>query len=158
MSKQIHDDDGSDKITVRVPSALKAEFKAEADPNMSAVVEELIRDYLDGDDQDEQDLAPYPDPDDRQQAIAYRALCQQHVAGKLQLERAKSAVAQALDHVGKNDVYPILRRLSNRGYLKISAQRPIGNGRGVVYVRPWSKHYATVDKQKQRRRASKRAD
>ena len=144
MSKQIHDEDGEDKITARIPSGLKSEFKKQADPNMSAVIEEMIRDYV-GQSDESGDLEPFEEPEDRRLALAYRTLCEQHFAGEVILEIAQRALAKKLDNRGKEDTTELFRRLEDKGYCKFR-ETGIGRQRKVkIHVRPWSKRIATED-------------
>lgn len=142
MSNKLHTEDGSDKVVARIPSSLKAEFKREADPNMSAVLEDMIRDYV-GQEEPSDGLEPYEEPDDRRLALAYRALCEHHFDGVVRLETAKRALAQKLENTTQEDTYPLFRRLKDMGYCKFQKTGLGLQGRTLIHVRPWSKRQAT---------------
>ena len=70
---QLHDEDGSNKITFRLPTSLKEQYKEEVD-NMSADLEQYVRRRVN--EPESTDVEPWEAPEDRELAIAYRKLCE----------------------------------------------------------------------------------
>jgi DNA-directed RNA polymerase specialized sigma54-like protein len=142
MSKQIHEEDADDKITFRLPKRLKSEFRDQTE-SMSAALEQFVRDYV-GQSDDEADISPLDEPDDREEAIAYRHLCRLQKNGSVRSHLAENVLSQALDHRSADTVHTLLKQLESRGYVKLRTDTP-PNPRGyyTIYVRPFSKAHAT---------------
>ncbi|NLV08742.1 hypothetical protein GOC74_02160 [Halomicrobium mukohataei] len=133
---QLHEESGDDKITFRLSTALKKEYKEQVD-NMSADLEQYVRSQVEQPAEDG-GIEPYDEPDDRDLAIAYRKLCDQRSAsGIVRGETAKSALAQAIDHVDKDGAQRLLYRLDERGYVHLQSEIPPSDYT-AVYVRPFS--------------------
>lgn len=137
MSKSIHQESGEDKITFRLPTHLKRQFKEQTD-NMSEELEEFVRRQVNETD-DNDEIHPLEDPDDRDLSIAYKAL-QRNMSktGKLRGEEAKKALAGSVPHTSKKDGYRHLRRLEKRGYVKLQEEIQCRGG-FYVNVRPFSR-------------------
>ena len=139
---QLHDEDGSDKITFRLPTSLKERYKEEVD-NMSADLEEYVRARVDKPDTETDQVEPWEEPDDRDLAVAYRTLCKKrNDSGIVRGETAKKALAQAVDNVSQDEAMVLLRRLSRRGYVHLQNGIPPSDYL-AVYVRPFSKAAAS---------------
>lgn len=133
---QLHDEDGSDKITFRLPTALKEQYKEQVD-NMSADLEQYVRRKV-NEPASDGGLEPYEDPDDRDLAIAYRTLCERRSkTGIVRGKTAKKALAQAIDAVDQENAHRILRRLEGRAYVHLQNGIPPSDYM-AVHVRPFS--------------------
>ena len=133
---QLHQEDGSDKITFRLPSRVKEQYKAEVD-NMSADLEEYVRRRVS--EPESTDVQPWEEPDDRELAIAYRKLCEHRSpSGIVRGPRAKKALAQAVASLDQDSATRVLYRLQDRGYVHLQSESPPG-GYLAVHVRPFSK-------------------
>lgn len=136
MSKKIHQESGQDKITFRVPTHLKEQFKDESD-TMSEELTAFVRRYVNRDD-DMDGVKPWVDPDDRELAIAYQALIRtMSSTGKIRGDSAKKALASSVPHTDRQNAYRHLRRLEKRGYVKLQEEIQCRGG-FYVNVRPFS--------------------
>ena len=134
---QLHDEDGSDKITFRLSTHLKEQYKEEVD-NMSADLEAYVRERV-GQPDDTGGVEPWKEPEERDLAIAYRTLCDaRSPSGIVRGEKAKRALAQAVEHVGQDDAMHLLHRLAKRGYVRLQNGIPPSDML-AVHVRPFSK-------------------
>lgn len=146
---RLHEEDGSDKITFRLPSHLKEDYKEQVD-NMSADLEEYVRRQVEQP-TDRDGIEPYADPDERDLSIAYRLLCERrNYAGIVRGTAAKRLLAQAIDHVSQDDAMRVLKRLEQRGYLHLQNEAPPSE-RVSIHVRPFSRQAAA-------KRATKRGE
>ena len=137
MSKSIHQESGEDKITFRLPTDLKQQFKEQTD-NMSAELEEFVRQKVNEPETDD-GLEPFPDLDEHHLTMAYQSLIDNMSSvGTVPGRVAKRAVAERVPHTDQSGAYRHLKRLSDRGYVKLQNH---GDGRGLacVYVRPFSR-------------------
>jgi len=133
---QLHEESGSDKITFRLPTHLKEQYKQQVD-NMSADLEQYVRQQVDAPAEDG-GVEPYADPDSRELAVAYRTLCKKRTeSGIVRGETAKRALAQAVDNVDQKDAQRLLHRLANRGYVHLQNGIPPSDYT-AVHVRPFS--------------------
>lgn len=134
---QLHEESSSDKITFRLPTHLKEQYKEEVD-NMSADLEDYVRQKVNEPSEDG-GLEPYDDPEHRDLAIAYRTLCDKRtMSGIVRGETAKRALAQAVENVDQKDAYRLLRRLQKRGYVHLQTGIPPSDYI-AVHVRPFSR-------------------
>jgi|GEM_PF-3145891 len=134
---QLHEESGDDKITFRLPSHLKEQYKEQVD-NMSADLEQYVRRQVEQPAQDG-GIEPWEEPDDRNLAIAYRTLCDKRSAtGIVRGTTAKKALAQALDNTDQEEAQRVLHRLENRGYVHLQNGLPPSDYT-AVYVRPFSR-------------------
>ncbi|MBV0901809.1 hypothetical protein [Haloarcula salina] len=135
---QLHEETGSDKITFRLPTHLKEQFKEQVD-NMSADLENYVRRTV-SEPTEDGGVKPYADPDDRDLAVAYRTLCKKRsTSGIVRGETAKRALAQAVDNVDQKDAQRLLNRLAKRGYVHLQNGIPPSDYM-AVHVRPFSRH------------------
>ncbi|WP_254272157.1 hypothetical protein [Haloarcula marina] len=135
---QLHEESGNDKITFRLPTHLKEQFKEQVD-NMSADLEKYVRQQVNQPSEDG-GLEPYADPDNRDLAVAYRTLCKKRTkSGIVRGETAKRALAQAVDNIDQTDAHRLLRRLEKRGYVHLQNGIPPSDYM-AVHVRPYSRH------------------
>jgi len=134
---QLHEESGNDKITFRLGTHLKEQYKEQVD-NMSADLEEYVRSQVeDGGDSDE--VEAFEEPDDRDLAIAYRTLCNKRSkSGVVRGETAKRSLAQAVDNLSQEDANRVLYRLEDRGYIHIQNGIPPSDYT-AIYVRPFSR-------------------
>lgn len=133
---QLHEESGSDKITFRLPTHLKEQYKEQVD-NMSADLEEYVRQQV-TETAETGTVEPYSDPDDRELAVAYRTLCKKRSqSGIVRGETAKRVLAQSVDHVDQQSAMRLLRRLEDRGYVHLQSSIP-PNDYVAVHVRPFS--------------------
>jgi len=134
---QLHEEDGSDKITFRLSTHLKKRYKENVD-NMSADLEEYVRRRVE-EPADRDEMEPWEEPHERELAAAYRTLCRSRTeTGTVRGKRAKKALAQAISGVDQDDAFRVLRRLEKRGYVHLQNEAPPSE-RLCVYVRPFSK-------------------
>jgi len=134
---QLHEESGDDKITFRLPSHLKEQYK-EAVDNMSADLEAYVRQTLAEPDTDGT-VEPFEEPEQRDLAIAYRTLCEKRrESGIVRGDTAKRALAQAVDNVDQDEAQRLLHRLQDRGYVHLQSDLPPSDYM-AVYVRPFSK-------------------
>jgi len=134
---QLHEEDGSDKITFRLPTRLKEQYKEEVD-NMSADLEDYVRRRVD-EPEETDDVEPWEEPDDRELAIAYRTLCKlRSPTGIVRGPRAKKALAQAVDSLDQDTATHVLQRLQDRAYVHLQSESPPSDYL-AVHVRPFSK-------------------
>jgi len=134
---QLHEESGSDKITFRLPTHLKEQYKEEVD-NMSADLEAYVRQKLAEPDTDGT-VEPYDDPDNRDLAVAYRTLCKKRREnGIVRGDTAKRALAQAVDNVDQDEAQRLLYRLQDRGYVHLQSALPPSDYM-AVHVRPFSR-------------------
>jgi len=134
---QLHEESGSDKITFRLPTHLKEQYKEQVD-NMSADLEQYVRQQVNAPTEDG-GVEPYADPDDRELAVAYRTLRKKRTeSGIVRGETAKRALAQAVDNVDQKDAQRLLHRLSKRGYVHLQSGIPPSDYT-AVHVRPFSR-------------------
>ena len=137
---QLHDEDGSDKITFRLPTSLKEQYKQGVD-NMSADLEQYVRQRVN--EPESTDVDPWEEPDDRELAIAYRTLCEHRSpTGIVRGPRAKKALAQAINSLDQDSATRVLYRLQDRGYVHLQSESPPGDYL-AVHVRPFSKRSRT---------------
>ncbi|NLV09345.1 hypothetical protein GOC74_05300 [Halomicrobium mukohataei] len=135
---QLHEESGDDKITFRLPTHLKEQYKEQVD-TMSADLEAYVRRKVEQPVQDG-GIEPYAEPDDRQLAIAYRTLCEHRSpSGIVRGETAKSALAQTIDHVDMDGAQRLLYRLEDRAYVHLQSEIPPSDYL-AVHVRPFSLH------------------
>lgn len=140
---QLHEEDGSDKITFRLSTTLKEQYKEQVD-NMSADLEEYVRQRV-SEPETDGGLEPYADPDNRELAIAYRTLCEKRTDnGIVRGESAKRALAQAVDSIDQQDAQRLLARLEKRGYVHLQNGMPPSDYT-AVHVRPFSRKGGTQD-------------
>ncbi|GGM46229.1 hypothetical protein [Haloarcula argentinensis] len=138
---QLHEEDGSDKITFRLSTQLKEQYKEQVD-NMSADLEEYVRQRV-SEPETDGGLEPYDDPNSRELAIAYRTLCKKRTDnGIVRGESAKRALAQAVDSIDQQDAQRLLSRLENRGYVHLQNGIPPSDYT-AVHVRPFSRKDGT---------------
>jgi hypothetical protein len=134
---QLHEEDGSDKITFRLSSHLKEQYKEQVD-NMSADLEDYVRSQVQGSATPDGGVEPLEEPDDRELALAYRTLCKKRSkSGIVRGKTAKKALAQAVDHLDQEDAMRVLKRLQDRAYVKLQGGMPPSEDL-AVYVRPFS--------------------
>jgi len=134
---QLHEESGSDKITFRLPTHLKEQYKEQVD-NMSAHLEAFVRETVE-DPATDGSVEPYDDPDNRELAVAYRTLCEKRrESGIVRGDTAKRALAQAVDNVDQDEAQRLLHRLQDRGYVHLQSDLPPSDYM-AVYVRPFSK-------------------
>jgi hypothetical protein len=137
---QLHEEDGSDKITFRLTTLLKEQYKEDVD-NMSADLEQYVRRRVNEPGTD--DVEPWEEPEDRELAIAYRTLCEHRSpAGIVRGPRAKKALAQAVASLDQDSATRVLYRLQDRGYVHLQSESPPGDYL-AVHVRPFSKRSRT---------------
>lgn len=137
MSSQLHTESGQDKITFRLPTHLKEQFKEQSD-NMSEELEAFVRQKVNEPANDDE-IQPFEDPDDRDLRLAYKALRRNmSKTGRVPAEKARKALAGSVPHTSKDDAYRHLKRLENRAYVKLQ-EHPDGRGLACVNVRPFSK-------------------
>lgn len=133
---QLHEEDGSDKITFRLPTHLKEQYKEKVD-NMSADLEEYVRRQV-TETTETGTVEPYSDPDNRELAVAYQTLCKKRSqSGIVRGETAKRVLAQAVDHADQQSAMRLIRRLEGRGYVHLQSSIP-PNDYVAVHVRPFS--------------------
>jgi hypothetical protein len=134
---QLHEESSSDKITFRLPTHLKEQFKDQSD-NMSAELEEFVRQRVAEPDTDGT-VEPFEEPEQRDLAIAYRTLCEKRrVSGIVRGDTAKRALAQAVDHVDQQEAQRLLYRLQERGYVHLQSALPPSDYM-AVHIRPFSR-------------------
>ncbi|MDG5778188.1 hypothetical protein VB773_01500 [Haloarculaceae archaeon H-GB2-1] len=139
---KLHEEDGSDKITFRLSSLLKEQYKEQVD-NMSADLEAYVRSQVSDSATTDGGVEPYEDPEDRELAIAYRTLCEKR--SKSSIVRGKSAkkmLAQAVDNLDQSDAMRVLKRLQNRGYVHLQNGIPPSDY-VAVHVRPFSTRHVS---------------
>ncbi|MDS0280618.1 hypothetical protein [Haloarcula onubensis] len=137
---QLHEESGSDKITFRLPTHLKEQYKEQVD-NMSADLEDYVRQQV-AEPTTDATVEPYDDPDNRDLAIAYRTLCKKCTEnGIVRGKTAKRALAQAVDNTDQQDAHRLLRLLEKRGYVHMQTEIPPSDYT-AVYVRPFSRQAA----------------
>jgi len=133
---QLHEEDGSDKITFRLSSHLKERYRAQVD-NMSADLEEYVRRRVE-EPAERETTEPLQEPKDRELAIAYRTLCRKRNAdGIVPGTNARKAIAQAVGDVDQESALRALRRLERLGYVHLQFELP-PSSRMAVHVRPFS--------------------
>ncbi|WP_436929060.1 hypothetical protein [Halosimplex halobium] len=139
---QLHDEDGSDKITFRLPTRLKEQYKQQVD-NMSADLEGYVRQQVDAPDDEGEEIEPWEEPKDRDLAVAYRTLCKKrNESGIVRGETAKKALAQAVGDADQDQAVVLLHKLAERGYVHLQNGMPPSDYL-AVYIRPFSKAAAT---------------
>lgn len=108
---------GSDKITFRLPSHLKRQYK-DAVPNMSEDLEEYVRRKVEGYDpgQHETPLQPPTDPELRRAYELLFELASRN--GVVRHESATRTLSGGPKNMGKDEVeYRLLHKLRKRGYI-----------------------------------------
>jgi len=134
---QLHEESGNDKITFRLPTHLKEQFKSQSD-NMSAELEEFVRHRV-AEPETDHTVEPFKEPEQRDLAIAYRTLCKKRrESGIVRGDTAKRALAQAVDHVDQDEAQRLLHRLQERGYVHLQSALPPSDYM-AVHVRPFSR-------------------
>jgi len=135
---QLHKESGSDKITFRLPTHPKEQFKEQSD-NMSPELEEYVRQMV-NEPAENDGVEPLAEPDNRDLAVAYRTLCKKRTdSGIVRGETAKRALAQAVENVDQQDAQRLLYRLADRGYVHLQNGIPPSDYM-AVHVRPFSRH------------------
>jgi predicted small metal-binding protein len=108
---------GRDKVTVRVPTHLKEQYKEQVS-SMSDDLRDHIRQRVEGYDSSQHDT-PLQPPDDPELAEAYELLCDlANCNGIVRNSVAKRALSGGRNNLDKESVvYRLLHPLRKRGYL-----------------------------------------
>lgn len=111
-------EDGSDKITFRLPSHLKRQYKDQVD-NMSGDLEQYVRRKVEGRTPDGYDTPLAPPRDDEDLRRAYETICElANRNGILRHGTAKRAISGGPNNLSKDEVdFRLLRPLRRRGYI-----------------------------------------